>query len=71
MTIVEARRTGMDVFFFGTREARAAHGQFEGAVPFEEHGGEGPKHFELIAMAVRPRTNTTAQGNRAFLEARR
>jgi len=40
MTIVEARRTGMDVFFFGTREAREAHGQFEGAVPFEEHGGE-------------------------------
>jgi len=69
MTIREAREQGLDVFFFRTREAREAHGEFAGAVLFEEHGGEGPAHFEFFAMAVRPRTNTTAKGNREFMEA--
>jgi len=66
MTIREAREQGLDVFFFRTREQREAHGQFEGGFLFEERGGEGPQHYEFFALAVRPRTNTTARGQREF-----
>lgn len=67
MTFEQARREGLDVFTFRTREQRAAFAatQVVRTVEFEE-STLGGLTFTLICLAVAPRIHTTTQGAKAF-----